>query len=677
MLRTINRLIPQFYEGELKGVCKVDGHDIESLSIGEIGRIATSVFQDPRSQFFTMNSCTELAFALENIGVSRSDITQRIDQAFSLFSLERLKDRNVFELSSGERQLIAILCMWVMDTDICLLDEPTANLDYNAINELSKALLVLKKQGKTIVINEHRLYYLSEIADEYWRMEKGAIKQKFDAKEMSSLDVEYLNELGLRSNSLEKLVFQPIPCEGTEHKKIVVENISYRYKKENSNILNQFSFSSKIGEVVAVIGGNGCGKTTLGKILTGLIKPQSGKIIFDDKRLSRKELVQESIFIMQETEFQFFTNSVYHELTYGKEKNEMFDLELERMLKKFDMLHLKDRHPFSLSGGQMQKLSLLIAYFSQKPIVVLDEPTAGLDYNSLKNCVELISEMRKTKVVFVITHDLEFISKCANKAIFLQNGQNQKEFQIQCESDYLELQEYMQNNLKDNRSKRPKKHTRLIDPRIKLLILINVVAAEAVASPLYLITSFIFVISIALYDKRYKMAILWSTFLGVMIGLPLLFPNGITMFLSQLLPRFILLGVSITVATVNDGASKLIAALRKMRLHEKLIMIASVILRFFPVLTTDLKIMVQAIKTRSILKSNLDKLKNIPFLLEIFIVPLTFRVIKIAEVLSASAQTRGIDLKCKRTSFVEIKFKTADYIFMIWFIVLLVVNFIL
>ena len=150
LLCCINGLIPQFYEGELKGYCRLDGRDTNGLGIGEIGELTASVFQDPRSQFFTVNSSNEVAFGLENHGLP----------AFRLFHLERLKDRNVYELSSGARQLVSILSAWAMDTDIFLLDEPTANLDFAATRQLKTILLALKKQGKTLLLSEHRLYYI-------------------------------------------------------------------------------------------------------------------------------------------------------------------------------------------------------------------------------------------------------------------------------------------------------------------------------------------------------------------------------------------------------------------------------------------------------------------------------------------------------------------------------------
>lgn len=177
LLRCINGLIPQFYEGELKGFCRLNGQDTAGIRIGEIGELAASVFQDPRSQFFTVNSSNEVAFGLENHGLPQDKIRRRVDEAFRIFHLERLKDRNVYELSSGERQLISILSAWAMDTDIFLLDEPTANLDFAATQQLKEILLALKKQGKTLLLSEHRLYYLADIAELLlWKMGYGNAK---------------------------------------------------------------------------------------------------------------------------------------------------------------------------------------------------------------------------------------------------------------------------------------------------------------------------------------------------------------------------------------------------------------------------------------------------------------------------------------------------------------------
>ena len=198
LLRCLNQLIPQFYEGDLKGICRIDGQDLSGLSIGQTGQLAASVFQDPRSQFFTLNSTQEVAFGLENRGLSREQICKRVQEAFSVFHLEALMDRDVFSLSSGERQLIAILSAWAMDTNLFLLDEPTANLDGHAIRELTGLLEALKAQGKTLLISEHRLSYLRDLADEYWVLDHGTVCRKLSRAEMRGLSAGEREAMGLR-----------------------------------------------------------------------------------------------------------------------------------------------------------------------------------------------------------------------------------------------------------------------------------------------------------------------------------------------------------------------------------------------------------------------------------------------------------------------------------------------
>ena len=152
-----------------------------------------------------MNSSNEVAFGLENHGLPQDKIRRRVDEAFRIFHLERLKDRNVYELSSGERQLISILSAWAMDTDIFLLDEPTANLDFAATQQLKEILLALKKQGKTLLLSEHRLYYLADIADEFWVMADGEIKGKYTAAEAKAFSVERRQTLSLRTLDLAEI----------------------------------------------------------------------------------------------------------------------------------------------------------------------------------------------------------------------------------------------------------------------------------------------------------------------------------------------------------------------------------------------------------------------------------------------------------------------------------------
>ena len=358
LLRCINRLIPQFYEGKLTGFCLIDGKDISTFSIGEVGKLAASVFQDPRSQFFTTDSSSEVAFGLENHGLNPEEIIERVNYVYRESGLDKLKDRNVFELSSGERQLVAILSAWALNVPLLLLDEPTANLDYAAIEYLKELLKRLKSLGYTLIINEHRLYYLRDIADEYLLIEQGKLKARLSCERLLSLSEKELAELSLRAIDLSALEYTCAATETDIKKYLELRGIQFGYNRQDG-ILRDVCLKAETGEVIGIIGSNGCGKTTLGKLIAGLYKPTAGEICFGTNKLSKRELADNAIFIMQEAEFQFFTNSVINELEYGRTVTPELREIIKSLLVRSDLWEIRERHPFTLSGGQMQKLALL------------------------------------------------------------------------------------------------------------------------------------------------------------------------------------------------------------------------------------------------------------------------------------------------------------------------------
>lgn len=668
LLRSMNHLIPTFYEGSLKGYCRMKGQDINALSVGETGKLAASVFQDPRSHFFTVNSSTEVAFGLENHGVTQEKMKRRVEKAFAVFHLEKLKDRNVYELSSGERQLVSILAAWAMDTEILLLDEPTANLDFAAINQLREVLLSLKQQGKTLVISEHRLHYLTDIADEYWVMAQGEIREKRTAQELLALSDEQLSRLSLRTTNLAHLtlqVKQPIsPC--SETAVLSIRDVGFSYRRNESEILRHCFMRVHTGEVVGLIGSNGSGKTTLGKIVSGLLRADYGEINYNGKPANTRVLRKNSLFIMQEAEFQFFTNSVINELKYGHKDTPEICAEIERLLKRFGMWEYRNRHPFSLSGGQMQKLTLMLACLSSKPIIILDEPTAGLDAKSLKSCVALIQEMQKKKMILIITHDLELISQVCNRCICLSKGSIEQEFFLRDNASLNALMRHMNEHflLSDNQRMFSQIPARC-DPRTKLLLLLAAMVAASSTNLTFVFSIAAVTILLSFIERFYRSAFVQSGILILLVVLNGVFPSGIFSFFASFFPRFLVTWAGLETLIARNEAVKTLAAFRKFHIPEKLIMIFSVIFRFFPVISNDMKLMSQSIQTRGAFSRILEKIRFFPEYIEILIVPLSLRVIRIAETLSASAETRGIDLKCKRNSFVSLRFGIWDIVVLV------------
>ena len=665
LLRCINGLIPQFYEGELTGFCRLDGQDTADLSIGEIGELAASVFQDPRSQFFTVNSSNEVAFGLENHGLPQEKIRDRVDEAFRTFHLEHLKNRNVYELSSGERQLISILSAWAMDTDIFLLDEPTANLDFAATQQLKNILLELKKQGKTLLLSEHRLYYLADIADEYWIMANGEIKHKYTAEEAKALLPLQLHTLCLRTLDLEQITVSERPPQ-TENmpQALSVSNLRYEYGRKNRAILSDVNFSVCEHEIVGLVGANGCGKTTLGKLIAGLYRSKGGEISLFGKAQKPKQLQKQVLFIMQEAEFQFFTNSVLHELQYGHKITAEFEKKTETLLKSMDMWECRDRHPFSLSGGQMQRLTLMMAYLSDKPIIILDEPTAGQDAESLKRCAKLIREMGKEKTVLIITHDLELIADACNRCIGLSGGHADTEFFIRSQQDLQAVRRYME-CFHPTKVSPPKQYNERFHPATKLLcwLVLTIVISTSNNHLVYAAYAVLMLLTAA--DGRLITALIGSASFGLLWVANALLPDTLFSFMLVLFPRIIAVGISMMTLIGRNEASRTLTALRNMHLPERFIMIVAVIFRFFPVLSGDMKLLRQSIRTRGAFVTLWQKLRALPSYIEILTVPMALRVIRIAETLSASAETRGIDLKRRKSNFLSLQFSAWDILFII------------
>lgn len=677
LLRCINGLIPQFYEGELTGFCRLDGQDTADLSIGEIGELAASVFQDPRSQFFTVNSSNEVAFGLENHGLPQEKIRDRVDEAFRTFHLEHLKNRNVYELSSGERQLISILSAWAMDTDIFLLDEPTANLDFAATQQLRNILLELKKQGKTLLLSEHRLYYLADIADEYWIMANGEIKHKYTAEKAKSLSPLQLHTLSLRTLDLEQITVSERPPQPENMPQALsVSDLRYEYGRKNRAILSDVNFSVCTHEIVGLVGANGCGKTTLGKLIAGLYHSTGGEISLFGKAQKPKQLQKQVLFIMQEAEFQFFTNSVLHELQYGHKITAEFEKKTETLLKSMDMWECRDRHPFSLSGGQMQRLTLMMAYLSDKPIVILDEPTAGQDAESLKRCAELIREMGKEKTVLIITHDLELIADACDRCIGLSGGHSDTEFFIRSQQDLQAVRRYME-CFHPTKVSPPKQYKERFHPATKLLywLVLTIVISTSDNHLVYAAYAALMLLTAA--DGRLITALFGSASFGALWAANVLLPDTLFSFILVLFPRIIAIGISMMTLIGRNEASRTLAALRNMHLPERFIMIVAVIFRFFPVLSGDMNLLRQSIRTRGAFVTLWQKLRALPSYIEILTVPMALRVIRIAETLSASAETRGIDLKRRKSNFLSLRFSAWDILFFVVLTVSVVVGLIL
>ena len=444
--RLINGLIPHFFEGVLTGTVKVLGSDIKTITPGEMGKNIASIFQNPRSQFFTTNSTKEVAFALENYGIDRDEMIDRVNCAFHDFEAENLMDRDMFSLSSGEKQKIAIIAAKTLNPKIYVFDEPSANLDIPSILKLKEIMESLKKQGHTVIVSEHRLFYLKNLVDKCLIMKDGKID-----RELKKNDIDNLNDSDIRAYKLRTFKLSNIKYElkdnlivNKQNADFKVENLSFSYDV-NHSVLSNCNLEGNFGETVAIVGHNGSGKTTLGKIMSGLLKARGGQFFIEGKLTKQKELYKSVYFVMQDADYQLYSDSVVSELMLSSMNSiKQNDEKIENAITLLNISSFRNRHPQSLSGGQKQRVTIAAAIASNKKILIFDEPTSGLDYENMKVVSEAINTLRKKGIlIFVISHDLEFLSRVATKAVFIENNTVSKRINLKKSDEFETIKRFL------------------------------------------------------------------------------------------------------------------------------------------------------------------------------------------------------------------------------------------
>ena len=423
--RLINGLIPSFYMGTLTGSVLIDSQPVSELPLYKIAKRVGSVFQNPRTQFFNVDTDSEIAFGIENEGYPQEQLVQRVRQTAEELHIETLSGRNIFELSGGEKQKIAFASVYAMNPDIYVLDEPSSNLDSESITALQSYIRNIKAQGKTVIVAEHRLYYLADLADKIVYMENGCIARIFTPMEFKSLSAETRHGMGLRAIHLQEEIPSSLHNEAMDIRSetpsslmLELQNVSlYRKKKL---ILHNLSLSAHAGEIIAITGANGTGKTTFVRALCGLHKETSGSFLWNGKPLKPKERLQRAYMVMQDVNYQLFAESVEAECSFGLKTAQAEAV--EAALNALHLTEIRTRHPGSLSGGQKQRVAIAAGQVSAKPLLVFDEPTSGLDYDSMARVSAVIRSLAAGRIIFVVTHDYEFIHKACTRILHLGEG---------------------------------------------------------------------------------------------------------------------------------------------------------------------------------------------------------------------------------------------------------------
>lgn len=415
--RLVNGLIPQYFNGELKGSVKVGNLDVSKAELYDTARMVGSVFQNPRSQFFCVDTTSEMAFGCENMGMSEDEILKRIRQVTDEMNIGYLMNKNIFQLSGGEKQKIACGCVSTLQPDVFVLDEPTSNLDVASIEDLKKTMEMWKAHGKTILVAEHRLYWLTEICDRVIYMANGEIQMDVTMDEFKKLDRNILKEKGLRTLDMDLSHLEPVAFKGRG----TMEIKDFKFKYNGEVAINMDDISVPLGSVVAVIGKNGAGKSTFSKCLCGLEKHFKGYVLKNGEKRGRKKLLKDSYMVMQDVNHQLFCESVVEEIQLGMTEDNKN--KVNQVLENLDLNEYKNRHPMSLSGGQKQRVAIGSSILCNKNLLVFDEPTSGLDYIHMVKTGDEIAKLKEDNTVFVVTHDPELVATCATHVLHMENGQ--------------------------------------------------------------------------------------------------------------------------------------------------------------------------------------------------------------------------------------------------------------
>ena len=460
LLKSICGFTPRETGGASEGELSILEKRISKYSFEKISQTIGFLFQDCENQLICSNVREELAFGPRNLGLKKNEILNRIDFALEITKTKKLEFNNCSSLSGGEKQKIALASILSMRPEILLLDEPTSQLDYEGVKNFIKSITEIKTTyNPTIIFAEHRNNRIMPITNRLIIMDKGSIVGDYRKKEFSDA-YETLNQLNLEIpawieitkkinlhnirneedflqqskyfKNKKDLSPQKTERKNKKRKKILsAKNICYSYEKNKSDIFSDISFDLFEGEILAIMGSNGTGKTTLLNLLSGILHPKQGEIIwFDEKKSTLLSLVGKIGYLFQNPDLMLSLDTVEKEIEFGpknlKFKKSKINELLQESLDFFKLSTLQFKNPFSISRGERLRLAIASLYSCENQVLILDEPTGGMNrgirtiiMDQLKKWVQ---KKNSNRSIILCTHDTESALKYADRTIILENG---------------------------------------------------------------------------------------------------------------------------------------------------------------------------------------------------------------------------------------------------------------
>ncbi len=466
LCRCFNGLIPHFYGGKIGGRIEVQGLDVFRHSTRELATKVGMIFQDPENQLVTTDVEREIAFGLENLAFPRNLIARRIEEALDTVGIFDLHHRQIRGLSGGEKQKVTIASVLALHPEILILDEPTSELDPQSAEDVLSIVKRLNDElGITVIIIEHRLERVLPYADRLIIFDQGKIVNDGKTREILNHDCRKILEIGIGLPPIVRLTRilkekgkvqdcdtpltvkegrlwlrevlsqitdqLPLRSDKTHDNPVIeVEKLWYAYP-EGSTALKDVTLKINRGEFVAVMGRNASGKTTLIRHINGLLKPTRGKVMVngtDTCKTTTAQLARVVGFVSHNPNDHLFADTVEEEISFAL-KNLGFNhaeimKRVNQVIDRFRLQEYRQQYPRSLSGGEKQRVALASVMAIQPPILILDEPTRGMEYRLKRELLDFLSEYtRQGNTVILVTHDVEMAAEQADQVILLSEGE--------------------------------------------------------------------------------------------------------------------------------------------------------------------------------------------------------------------------------------------------------------
>lgn len=469
LVNLINGTVPKIFEGKLEGDVIVDGLNTREHKVSELATVVGHVLQDPESQIVNVLVKDEVYFGLENLRFPPDEIRERGDEAVSLLGIDDLMESDVFQLSGGQKQKVALASVLAMRPKILVLDQPTANLDPQSTRDLFALLGQLNEElGITIVIVEHRVDQIAEYVNKVVAMDEGRIVASGSPRDVWSQSLRR-SELGLWTPQVIELAleldgefelatlpltmddacqvfsdhlpteshgggidFEPRRSNGDKNEVLVdIRDLTFMYEVNNVRALSNVDVEIHQGDFLALIGKNGAGKSTLSKILVKVLDAPRGTVFIEGRDIRDMRLYDVTSvigYIFQNPDHQFVEDNVFDEVAYslrvrGADEGTVKE-RVNEILEIFSLKQFSDLSPFALSRGYRRLLSVATMLVVDKKMIILDEPTIGQDQVSCARLMSLLDDLNKEgKTIVVITHDMRLISEWAGRGVILADGE--------------------------------------------------------------------------------------------------------------------------------------------------------------------------------------------------------------------------------------------------------------